>query len=310
MRSLRPGLLPVIMLVVIIAWALFAVLMLTGTLVSTAQISNRVTAINTIYPKIDQNLKSVPLALQTAKIAGEIGQAAKPVSPQLAQIVHDVAGIQTSVDSVLTEAGQINSSVKTIHNAVISITAVVVPIGSVLSSVDTKVQSINDSAHGINDSFGGIRDHVYDIRHRVARINDQANTVIDQARQIKDNTGELVRPLVPDILRNSYAISRSPLLLRHLGPLDLRRLNSVLGLLQGPTPDPSLVKMAKLLGLSTPGPSSPAKPLAPLTSSGSSAGGLTGLLAGGDTKSGSRDNNSNHHDRGTLPAVGGLLGSG
>ena len=53
MKPLRPGLLPVIMLVVVIAWALFAVLMLTGTLISAQQIEDRVTVINAVYPRVE-----------------------------------------------------------------------------------------------------------------------------------------------------------------------------------------------------------------------------------------------------------------
>ena len=306
MKSLRPGLLPVIALVVVIAWALFAVLMLTGTLISTSQIQNRVNAINVIYPRVDQNLKSVPLALQTAKISGQIADAAKPVSPQLADVVKDVNGIQTSVTSVLNLVGPINKSVRTINDSVKSINASVVPIGTSLTSIDGKVQSINGSVHGINDSFDGILDHVHSIDGRVAGINERAERVRGIAEDIKDDTGRLVSPLLPDILKNSFAISRSPVINPlDLSRLDLRRLNGIVDLLRNPTRAAGLVTMAQKIGLPIPAVDAVKSPLAkpPLVSQ-TPAQQLFGVLG----KDSSADSEKSKGSQ--VPLLGGMLGSG
>ncbi|MBV9313822.1 MAG: methyl-accepting chemotaxis protein [Pseudonocardia sp.] len=188
-------------------------LMLTGTLVSAQQINDRVVAINTTYPQVDKNLKSVPLALQTAQIAGQIRQAAEPLGPQAIKISHDVDAIQGSATSILNAAKQINTSVLSINGGVHSIHDAVIPIGTTLTAIDSDVQSINHSVHGINDNFGGILDTVHSIKYQVIAINNRADVIIDQVRQIKDNTGQLVSPLLPDVLKNSGAIARSPVLL-------------------------------------------------------------------------------------------------
>jgi hypothetical protein len=309
--SLRPGLLPVIMLVFIVAWALFAVLMLSGTMISTQRIEDRLRVINTVYPQINQNLKSVPLALETGRIAGQIKQAATPLSPQLTEVVKDVGGIQTSVQSVLDRAGQINASAKTINTAVKSINAVVVPIGSTLASVDDKARSINNSVHGINDSFHHVLDHVHDIRDRIVRINHQADDVIDQAHKIKSDTRQLVSPLLPGILQNSYAISRSPI----VDPLDLSRLklarlNPLLAALVPQAPThlstlSALPELGGLAGLGKTGHSTAAQKSGPLLPGPLN---LSNSLTGGSTSHKS-DTSPRSHDDDNTHLLTGLFGS-
>lgn len=313
MKSLRPGLLPVIALVVVIAWALFAVLMLTGTLISTSQIQNRVNAINVIYPRVNQNLKSVPLALETARISGQIADAAKPVSPQLADVVKDVQGIQTSVTSVLNLVGPINKAVLTINDSVKSINASVVPIGTALTSIDGKVQSINSSVHGINNSFDGILDHVHSINGRVEGINDRAERIRGIADDIKDDTGRLVSPLLPDILKNSFAISRSPVINPlDLSRLDLRRLDGIVGLLRNPARAAGLVTMAQKIGLPIPAPDAVKSPLlkSPLASKAPDAG-VLGMLENDSATNDSASGHGSEKSKGSqIPLLGGMLGSG
>jgi hypothetical protein len=310
MKSLRPGLLPVIALVVVIAWALFAVLMLTGTLISTSQIQNRVNAINVIYPRVDQNLKSVPLALQTARISGEIEDAARPVGPQFTDIVKDVQGIQASVTSVQNLVGPINKAVLTINGSVKAINASVVPIGTSLASIDDKVKSINSSVHGINNSFDGILDHVHSIDDRVAGINHRAERIKDIGDDIKDDTGRLVSPLLPDILKNSFAISRSPVINPlDLSRLDLRRLGGIVNLLRNPARAAGLVTMAQKIGLPVPAVDAVTSPLVnpPLVSK-TPAQQFFGVLGGGNDSGSHGD--SEKAKGGQLPLLGGMLGSG
>ncbi len=212
MNILRRFGLPVIALVVVVAWALFAVLMLTGTLVAAEQIGNRVNAINAEYPKIGENLQALPLADETGRIADEINRATQPVGPQFTQIVGAVGTIESSVKSVEGSVLNVNTSVKSINTSVHSINASVREIDSTLSSVNGEVGSINAAAHGINDSFDGILGEVHSIDDEVAGINNRAATVIDAAVGIKDNLGKVRDPLVPDIVKNSAAIAAAPIL--------------------------------------------------------------------------------------------------
>jgi hypothetical protein len=204
--------LPVIALVVVIAWALFAVLMLTGTLVAAQQIDNRVRAINTEYPKIGENLQTLPLAFETGRIADEISKAAQPVGPQFTQIVATVGTIESSVKSIEGNALNINTSVHSINDSVHSINTNVREIDSSLNSINDSVASINASAHDIDDSLAATLGVARSIDDTLAVINGQAATVIDTAGGIKHNLGKVRDPLVPDIVKNSTAIAAAPIL--------------------------------------------------------------------------------------------------
>lgn len=115
MRSLKRGTLPVVMLVVVVAWALFAVTMLTGTLVAAQQIDNRVDVINDEVGPIDEDLDTVVLAVETGRIAGEINTAAKPLTGQFTQIVQTGDGIEASAASIAERALQINANAESIN---------------------------------------------------------------------------------------------------------------------------------------------------------------------------------------------------
>jgi uncharacterized protein YoxC len=247
LAAFAPGLLPMTVFTAIIAWALYAVLMLTGTITAANQIDDRVGIINTVYPTINQNLKAVALAADTGRIAGQIRDAAAPLSPQFTQIIHDVGGINTSVDSILGDVKTINTSVLSINNAVHTIHGSVLPIAAGLDSVDHKARSINNSVHQINDRFGRIRDHVYSIDDRLVHgSNDRIQHVIDHAEGIQDDTDRLAHSLVPDILRNAHAISRSPLIdPTDTSRLDTRRLNPLLAGLTNPDQLPSLLGLVQ-----------------------------------------------------------------
>ncbi len=216
MKPLRPGLLPVIMLVVIIAWALFAVAMLTGTLVAAQKIDTRVASINTDYPEISQNLESIPLAVETGRIADEINRVATPIGPQFTQVVDAVGSIDASVKMVNENAVSINASVKMINGAVQTIGNTVGSIDTTLTAVNEQAGAINSSVRGIDQSFDGILGEVRSIDDEVAGINNRADVVIGQALGISRDLDRVSNKILPDIVQNSRAIADSPLLLRDL----------------------------------------------------------------------------------------------
>jgi hypothetical protein len=247
MRSihLRHGTLPVVMLVVVILWALGAVLMLTTTLITAQEIQNRVGVINRTLHPIDKNLDAVALSTTTAGIAKEISKAADPLTGQLKIVDNAGWSIDRSAKSIMKNAGSINgkaksinSKVKTINGSVLAINSTansinsnVRSIGARLSSVGGNVSTINASARGIFGSFTGTLNRVYSIDKSVARANGQILQVISTVRGIKTNTGT-IRALVPSIITNARAIEGNPLLLRNLGLLNL------LGIVPAPATPP------------------------------------------------------------------------
>ncbi len=301
MDFLRRFGLPVIALVVVVAWALFAVLMLTGTLVAAQQIDNRVNAINTVYPQVGENLQALPLADETGRIADEISRVAQPVGPQFTAVVASVGTIEASVKSIEGSAANINTSVKSINTSVKTIGGTVDEIDSTLSSVNDKVGTINASAQGINDSFDGILGRVRSIDDGVAGINNRAGTVIDLAGGIKDNLGKVRDPVLPDIVQNSAAIAGSPI----INPLDLSANPLLAGLQVPPLLDPATAPL--VLGPAEELPAAAAGPL--------DAGVLpeAPALLGPDAGAGSnqeppRNEQGDERDDGLLAPLGGLTG--
>lgn len=137
-------------LVIIISWALAAVLMLTGTLIAAQQIDDRVaTIVNEVSP-IDEDLDSVELAVDTNRIARGILDAAEPLSGQLDDVIGSVGGISPSVDEILTTAGSINDTVLDIGDNARSIGSTVDGIHSNLSAVLGEVRTIESGVTAIN----------------------------------------------------------------------------------------------------------------------------------------------------------------
>lgn len=226
MRTLKPGTLPVVMLVVVVAWALFAVTMLTGTLLTAQQIDNRVGVINDEVGPIDEDLDSVVLAVETGRIAVEIEKSAKPLTGQFTQIVQIGDGIEASAVSINERTKAINTNAKSINSVVTSINSTVGEIGSnvgqigaSIGSVNSAVGEINSSVDGISGSFVGILGETRSIDPEAAGINIRAGVVTGIGREIKADTGAIL-PLVGDIDANAAAIAGSILLLRDLDLLN------------------------------------------------------------------------------------------
>jgi hypothetical protein len=214
------------MLVVIVAWALTAVSLLTGTLITAMRIDNRVGFVNAEVKPIDKDLDSVVLAVETARIAGEINQAAKPLTGQFTQIVQIGDGIEASAVSISERAKEINANarsingnVKSINSTATSINSTVTEInssvgsiGSRLGSINAGVQSVNVSVDGISGSFVEILDETRSIDVEAAGINLRTDTVIGLSRAIKANTEDILEQAIL-INENAEAITESPLII-------------------------------------------------------------------------------------------------
>lgn len=232
---LKRGTLPVVMLVVIVAWALTAVALLTGTLLTANRIDTRVEVVNSVVKPIDQDLDSVRLAVETGRIAGEINQAAKPLDDQLGQVVKLGDGIEASAVSIAERAKQINGTVKAINSTATSINSTageinttvgqinsgVGSIGSRIDSINTGVQSVNVSVDQISGRFDDILGTARSIDEPgvpgnpgfgAAGINLRGDVVIGLSREIKANTEDILEQAA-GINENAERITESPLII-------------------------------------------------------------------------------------------------
>lgn len=261
-KQLRPGLLPIIALVVVAVWALAAIGMLTGTLFAARSIDQDVVAINTTYPEVEQDLRSIPLAEETGRIAEEINQAVKPVGPQFTQIVDAVRSIDASVATIGGNVATINTSVHEINTSVHSINGTVGQIDAGLTAVGKDVAEINDSAHGIKSKFDQILGGAADIDDRLAKADHQVEKVIDGVVGIRGDLDKVLNVLVPDIIKNAAAIAGSPVLNLDAAKLPGPLLDSLLGLIAGgPAPVQAPVALDESLPVAQPAPVEPQEAL-------------------------------------------------
>ncbi len=209
------------MLVIIILWALLAVLMLTNTLVKAQKIDARVEVINGEVGPIDNELDNVVLAEEIADTSGQIREAALPLSGQLTQTNDSVKEIDASAETILASAGTINGTVKDINASAQQINGNVNTIGSTLDAVEGNALSVNDSVDGITASFGGTLAEVVAIDDRLVVANGGVDTLLGQIRGASANIANVTDVQVPAIIRNAAAIDGSVLLLNELAAASL-----------------------------------------------------------------------------------------
>ncbi len=159
-------------LVIIIAWALAAVFMLTRTQLAASQIDRRVDTITNRVGAIDQDTDAVRLTQQTNETAAAILAAAEPLEGQLQTVIDETASIDDTAGSILDTAGSIGETVDAIRGTAGSINATAGDIDANLSGVLTASRSIDEG---------------------VAGINQRADRVIGLVRGIKADTGNTLQ---------------------------------------------------------------------------------------------------------------------
>ena len=145
--------LPGLVLVIIIFWALAAVLMLTGTLINAREIDNTVDVINEQVSEtggVDKDLDNVKELVQTEKSVERIRDAADPLTGQADQVISAAGAINKNAKSILGTAGAINSTAKSINSTVRSINGSVNSIGASVVQINQRVNSIGANVFSIN----------------------------------------------------------------------------------------------------------------------------------------------------------------
>lgn len=211
-QRFKSNALPGLMLVIIVIWALSAVLMLTGTLGAANRIEERVNTINSDVAPIDTELDTVPILTDVSKTAEDIRVAAAPLTGGLGKVVEDVGTIDTSAKSILVSATEINGKVKTINTSANEINGSVNTIGPSIFAIEGTANEINGSVDTINGSFVGINTNVQDIQNNLVTTSKQVDRLIGQVTQLKSDTGT-ISPIVDQINANARAIRASPVVL-------------------------------------------------------------------------------------------------
>ncbi|MBW3547118.1 MAG: hypothetical protein KY452_03145 [Actinobacteria bacterium] len=175
-------------LAIVIAFALFAVIQLTRTLLAANQIDDRVEVIVGEVGPIDTDLDEVAKLDDTARMAEEILAAAQPLSGQAGQIVDITASIDRIGSDILGTAGAINGNV---------------------SNILGNVGPINGTAKAINSDLSAARPVVAQIERGVAAINAKADVIISRTTPIQADLSNINR-LVDSIEISAREICNSP----------------------------------------------------------------------------------------------------
>ncbi len=139
-----------IALIIVIAWALTAVVMLTRTLISAQAIDRRVNSITGNLGAVGQETRLVAELQRTEKTAAAILNAAKPLSPMLANVDDAARRIDVTTKSI-------NPNAKAIDATVVSINGHVVNILSTARSIETTLRTITGQATDIKNNVNNIK---------------------------------------------------------------------------------------------------------------------------------------------------------
>jgi methyl-accepting chemotaxis protein len=177
--------LPGLVLVLVIVWALAAVLMLTGTLVNAREIDQTIPLIQNQVSPIDKNLDNVALAKKTENISGRILTRAKPLVGRTDEIITEAQSIDRNAESILDTARSINGTAKTINGnvkeineTVSSINRNVVTIGSSVGAIQSNVLSIGRTVGSIDRDVTSINARVRSVFAGVGPVNANDDTTI------------------------------------------------------------------------------------------------------------------------------------
>ncbi len=233
MRRLTSNALPGIMLVIIIFWALFAVLLLTGISATANRIESRVGVINNSVTPVNSKLDIVPILSNVQNTAGQIRESAAPLTGIIDSVVDSASSIATTAQQILGSAESINKSAKSINETVLLINPTVRSIRSTISSIEDTANSINGYVHTIGASFVGVIDNVYDIKTRIVLASTEADDIIRSAQGILGDLDSVIVQ-VDVINNNAKGIASSPILLNQANAGVLQQMATAGA--QGPAP--------------------------------------------------------------------------
>lgn len=155
-----------IALIIVIAWALSAVLVLTRTLVAAQEINSKVTVITGDLSSSKHDTGYVAQLNMTEQTASSILAAAQPLTGQIAVIQSTAAHIDQEVDGITPPVQSINGLVHTIHGQV----------GAILNAVNGGSTSIEQTLATIRGSQSSVI--LTDVQHIKADTSNIVNNVV------------------------------------------------------------------------------------------------------------------------------------
>lgn len=184
-------------LAVVIAFALFAVIALTRTLVAAQDINHNVAVIiKPAVSNIDLSLKTLPVLDRVNSTAAQILTAAKPLSGQAGQVVNATQDIMSSAHSINGDVNSINADVHSIASDVNSVTAAVGSISPTVNTISGTVTGIAGSVGSIHDNVSAISGDTGSINSSARGISGSLTGVLSTAQDIKgqQTPGDLTGP--------------------------------------------------------------------------------------------------------------------
>jgi hypothetical protein len=176
-------------LVLVIAFALYAVIQLSRTTLAVKQIKNRVQTITTeVGPGSNVSRLDETAILNTvADRAEQILAAAKPLSGQANDILLAARSIDGHASSILNTVGPINTAAKDINGRLRALAPVVDQIrgrpgtidnpgpGTGTTGINIRVDNALHNVQGIGRDLSAVRDDVVSIQASAAGINTQVS---------------------------------------------------------------------------------------------------------------------------------------
>jgi len=144
-------------LIIVIVWALTAVVMLTRTLVSAEQIDRKVDVITGSLHEVERETEVVAELQKTEKTSAAILKAAEPLTGML-KVVDDTA---KNIDAT---AKRIDPNAKSIQSTVVSINGHVANILSTARSIENTLRAITRQAVDIRNNVDSIKSDTRNIQ--------------------------------------------------------------------------------------------------------------------------------------------------
>ena len=189
-----------LVLVLVVTWALGAVMLLTGTLVAAQQINRDVKSIiNPNLNKIYTNTHEIALARTTRSLTARIEAAATPLTGQLAATLIAANAIDATGTPIEAHAASIDTKVASIANRASA-------VDSSIAQIQHHVDSIGSSVAGIGASVGSIGAHVQSILADVNAIHSRVVSVLGDARGIESTGRQQILPAVRLINAHATAV--------------------------------------------------------------------------------------------------------
>ncbi len=138
-----------IALIIVIAWALTAVVMLTRTLISAQAIDKKVDSITNSLGEVHDETALVSELVKTEKTSAAILTAAKPLTGMLGHVDEVAKNIDVTAKSIDPNAKAINATVVSINGHVVNILATARSIEGTLSTITGQAVNIKNTVNNI-----------------------------------------------------------------------------------------------------------------------------------------------------------------